>query len=302
MAVIYMYIDYVYGLGAMHMYVDCVYGCHMHAYWSCIWVLCTYISIVYIGATFMYMWLYLHVYWLCIWVVYTCTKMYIDCVYECYADVYWFCIWMSYTCILIVYMSAIWIHVYGCYKYKLCIWVLCMYIDDVYGCYIRVSWLCIWVMCTCILIVYMGALYMYVDYVYGCYMYVYWLCIWVLYTCILMVYTSGIYSIFIMYIGAIYMYIDCVYGSYILVYWLYIWMLCTYILIVYIGAMYMYIYCVYGCYSLRQNLIPDRRTTNGSFLLWLTMYYYALFVKHWSLGTISVNQLSKSRSCYLYQH
>jgi len=30
--------------------------------------------------------------------------------------------------------------------------------------------------------------------------------------------------------------------------------------------------------SLRQNLVPDWRTTNDYFLLWLTMYYYVLFV------------------------
>ena len=111
-----------------------------------------------------------------------------------------------------------------------------MYIDCVYGCYIRLYWLCIWcyihvywlriwVLYTCLFIVYMGAIYMYIDGIYECYVHVYWLWIWVLYTCMLIVY-----------MGAMYMYIDCVYGCYLHVYRLCIWMLCTCMLIVYMGA------------------------------------------------------------------
>jgi len=40
--------------------------------------------------------------------------------------------------------------------------------DDIYMCIDGDMW----VLCTCILIVYMGAIYMYVDGVYGCYIHV----------------------------------------------------------------------------------------------------------------------------------
>ena len=42
---------------------------------------------------------------------------------------------------------------------------------------------------------------------------------------------------------------------------------------------YVAVFFVFNCLnSLRQNLVPDWRITNDSFLLWLTMYYYVLFV------------------------
>jgi hypothetical protein len=134
--------------------------------------------------------------------------------------------WLSYywTCknehIATKYVINMYIDcVYGCYVhiYWLCIWV---------GCYVHVCWLCIWVPYICILIVHMGAMYMHIDCVYRCYIYVCRLCKWVLYTCILIVY-----------MGAMYMYIDSVYGCHIHVYWLCIWVLFTLILIVYMHAL-----------------------------------------------------------------
>ena len=56
--------------------------------------------------------------------------------------------------------------------------------------YTHVYWWCVWVLYTCILMVYMGAIYMYIYCAYGCYIHVYWLCVWVLCTCILMVYMA----------------------------------------------------------------------------------------------------------------
>ena len=38
----------------MYMYIDCVYACHIHVYRMCIWVLYTYIFIVYMGVMYMY--------------------------------------------------------------------------------------------------------------------------------------------------------------------------------------------------------------------------------------------------------
>ena len=133
-----------------------------------------------------------------------------------------------------------------------------MYIDCVYGCYIRVYWLCIWcyihvywlriwVLYTCILIAYMGAIYMSFDCVYGCYLHVYRWCVWVLHTYIFIVYmgvmyiyVDGVYGcyvhVYLLCMGAICMYTDCVYGCYIHAYWLGIWVLYTCILIVYMGA------------------------------------------------------------------
>ena len=45
------------------MCIDCVYECYIHAYRLCIWVICTGILIVYMGAKYKYIdWCYLDVF------------------------------------------------------------------------------------------------------------------------------------------------------------------------------------------------------------------------------------------------